>query len=308
MPTLRETCDYYCDLLLFQYRNAPRARATIAIYVKQALGDLLAVSLNEAFDLDQAVGPQLDILGKYIGVPRNIGTPVPRPYYSFSDYDGTVRDNGFTDYTDAGVNAQAIWYQYQFSGTENTSLTDAAYALILQLKIILNSSDGTLASIQNYLHTFLFGLVALVDNKDMTLTYVLSQQIPVDSNVLKAYLPKPMGVGVNFIALEALTDSTATGVLTVPHGDPSLHTVFSNPVFVTTHNGVPPFTYVWQYVDGDIGIQIVNPFTSPLQEFSKQGTLPTDVTGRWQCIVTDSRGLVAYTNFVSIHLVIQEAP
>ena len=79
-------CDYYIERLIFQYATQPNAQRLIAILAKEGLADDLATLLSEAFDLDTAVGVQLDILGKYIGVSRTQGTPISPGYFSLWDY------------------------------------------------------------------------------------------------------------------------------------------------------------------------------------------------------------------------------
>lgn len=306
---LKAAVDYYATLLLFQYRGNPRAAANIKIYAKQAIADMLEVDVQNGFGVDTAVGAQLDILGKYVGVPRNIGDPTPRPYYSFSDSDGTIRPNGFQDSTNPAQNAAAIWYSSLFLGAENTALTDAAYLLIIKLKIILNANDGTLASIQQFLHDFLPGVVALTDNKDMTLTYTLSSRTPVPTSVLKAYLPKPMGVGVNFVTVTAVvTPDPLAKTLNVPHGDHGLHEVISDNATCAAAGGVGPYSYNWQFVSGSAGIQLGFPSYISTQKFFAQGVAPTDLSAVWRCVVADSRGVVAFSNDFTVHLKIQELP
>lgn len=60
---------YLANLLIIQYHNKPKAVATI-----KALGQMfptnLILSVINGFSLESAVGKQLDILGKYIGVDR----------------------------------------------------------------------------------------------------------------------------------------------------------------------------------------------------------------------------------------------
>lgn len=309
MATVQDQIAQYVALLAFQYRTKSRASQTIAIYVKQVVASLLAFQLQDAFNVDTAVGAQLDILGKYIGLPRNVGDPIDRPYYSFSDYDGTVRPNGFTDYTNPAINAQAIWYDYNFFGTENTDLTDQAYAFMLKLKIVLNSNDGTLYSIDNLLQLFLAGVVGLTDNEDTTLTYTLSKRTPVSINVLKAYLPKPMGVGINFIVLDATYPTPITKTLTVSHGDHSLHTVVSDPHSFVVTNGTAPYNYSWLFVSGDPTVQPTGGTpTTPAWQFFMQGVATVTKTATYQGIVTDQHGVVAYTANVVVTLTIQEAP
>jgi hypothetical protein len=72
---------YYVSKLILQYSDKPKAQGLIALFVKQALADDLATALIDAFDLATAVGPQLDIIGKYVGLPRNLGLPSLPPFF-----------------------------------------------------------------------------------------------------------------------------------------------------------------------------------------------------------------------------------
>ncbi len=305
MPTLVETVAVYQNLLLAQYRNASRARANIGIYVKQALGDMLISEIGDGFDLDTAMGAQLDIIGKYVGVSRNIGPPADTPYYGFSGYDGSLQPNGFTDYLLPAMNAQAIWYQYQFNGNENTALPDDQFRFVLQWKIILNSNPSTLASIMAYLKLFFDGVVSLTDNADMSLTYVLTTRPPVDPSVFKPFLPKPMGVGVTF---EYLTAVASPGAIYYSVGSPSEHefVVAPTPSVVTPTNGTAPYSYQWQRISetnpGDFGYTgAITPEAASTQ-FERAFNLYGVASSKWICNVRDANGLVCQTNEVTVNL------
>lgn len=198
MPAPSQTAQlvaYYVERLAYLYQK-PRAQATVAAWGNQVMADSLPLSVQDAYDVKTAVGPQLDVLGKYIGLPRNIGEPDPLPFFGFVDYTGALDNlNGFNGYN-GSPNKDAIYYSYGFAGQRNTNLSDASYAFMMALQIILNSSDGTLFSIQNYLNTLLPGIVTVIDNRDMTMTYNITVQAIVSPTVLLAFLPRPMGVGV----------------------------------------------------------------------------------------------------------------
>lgn len=303
--TIRQQVDIYISTLAFQYKSGTKNRPALSIYIKQLFGDLLARQVLQGFDIDTAVGPQLDILGKYVGVARNIGLPVDKPYYNFSDYDGTLRPNGFTDYLNPAMNAQALWYQYQFSGTENTALTDTAYRFILKLKIILNINDGTLASVMDLLETFFPGTVALTDNKDMTITYTLTRQAPVDPEVIKAFLPKPMGVGVNY---EFFTVVAAPDTISLSVSSPTPH-AFVGPTaasVITPTNGVAPYRYSWQFISetnpGDFGHTIADTPEAASTTFERAFNAYGVAESKWLCNVSDARGLVVQSNEVTVTL------
>lgn len=260
--TLAEKVAVYVDKLVLQYRLQPKARATIAIFAKQAMADDLASQVQAAFSIDTAVGQQLDVLGKYVGVSRNVGTSTPVGYFGFWDtaatldptlYQGvwdpaandpalpaagggnagwwyavqnpgtsatpivasflagdvvtsdgsawakntTYNANGFCATANPATNANGVWYRTSFSGALNTDLTDAQYRTVVKLKAILNSDPGTLASIVNALWAFFPGQISVVDGLDMTLSYFVNSSVPLDAGLLRQFLPKPMGVGIN---------------------------------------------------------------------------------------------------------------
>lgn len=185
---------YYVERLAYLYQK-PKAQAAIAALVNQAMCDSLPLSVQDAYDVQTAVGPQLDVIGKYVGLPRNIGDAAPLPFFGFVRYAGGGNMNGFNTYF-ATPNRDAVYFSYAYSGQRNTNLSDASYAFMIALQIILNSSDGTLFSIQNYLNTLLPGVVTVIDNRDMTLTYNVTVQAIVSTTTLAAFLPRPMGVGI----------------------------------------------------------------------------------------------------------------
>jgi len=62
--------QYYKDLLILQYRGKPKAEGVIEVMVKLILQDDILIKMIEAFNPETAVGKQLDILGKWVGVDR----------------------------------------------------------------------------------------------------------------------------------------------------------------------------------------------------------------------------------------------
>lgn len=215
MSSISQILDYYADRLIAQYREQPNARATIQIFGKQIVADDVASALALAFSIDTAVGAQLDILGKYIGVNRNVGDTIPdeNTYFGFADYVGTSNENGMADYTDAFANPGCLFYLYQYAAGVPSALTDEQYRLILKLQIVANSSDGTLYSLQNALATFLSGAFEIVDAKDMTLVYVLQTFPPVSLTVLRRFLPRPMTLGASVIVTSPIHRCVDGGTL-----------------------------------------------------------------------------------------------
>lgn len=88
--------NYYADLLIIQYRQKPKARATIKLGADLYLADGLVFQMQNILDIDTAIGAQLDLIGKILGVNRNIpGFTIDKEYFSFEKnplYIATVAD------------------------------------------------------------------------------------------------------------------------------------------------------------------------------------------------------------------------
>lgn len=89
MATTDTIANYYRDLLILQYRGKDKARATVHALAKLAIVDQLPLAVQDAFDLETAIGVQLDVVGKIVGATR----------YG-RDFDGpvTLTDDQFRDY------------------------------------------------------------------------------------------------------------------------------------------------------------------------------------------------------------------
>lgn len=283
--TLQDLTSYYVSLLAYEYRGRPNAENQVALFTKQATADFLASQLLTAFDIDTAVGAQLDIIGKYVGVARNIGVQEQKPYFGLwtygstldkSQYQGTwipstdtpalpaasagntgqwyavansgsstspiaadfvegdvivsngtawVRQttdnaNGLSTYADLGVNVTAPFYTYYGSDRQYSDLTDDQYRTVLKLKVVLNSNDSTLATISQALWDFFGPAITVVDNADMTMTFFVYNTVPLSTDILKSYLPRPMGVGIT-ISIVVPPSSTPAGTpITTEAGTP----------------------------------------------------------------------------------------
>ena len=63
---------YYANLLILQYRGKPKAYAMIQALAKLAIVNKLPLTVRDAFNPATAVGVQLDVVGKYVGVKRYV--------------------------------------------------------------------------------------------------------------------------------------------------------------------------------------------------------------------------------------------
>lgn len=106
-------------------------RATVSPFVD---GAAVAAYLPLDFDLDGAIGVQLDAVGIRIGRSRDVRIPIPQPWFAFSD---PLRGFG------AGV------WKGPYSGTFGVySLDDDTYRRLLRANIIAKRWDGTVPGAQ----------------------------------------------------------------------------------------------------------------------------------------------------------------
>lgn len=189
----------YKTYLIEQYANAPKAVGTVELMAQTALIDFIELTVQDSFNIDTAVGVQLDVLGKYIGFSRQVNFPVQRNFFKF--YNPLFPDRpqvGFTNYTDPTVNANSSFYLYQYANGQIYFVPDDQYRILLKLKIILNHSNNSLASIANSLYATFGTNILCIDSQNMILTYfVYAAADPVIKIALQAkLLPKPMGVSI----------------------------------------------------------------------------------------------------------------
>jgi len=168
----------YLNLITSEHQNKPK----FAAWLMAPLGILddgvtLANNLSNYFDLDTAVGAQLDILGDIIGVKRTVSFQ-PTTYYS------------------AGVMGTTTLI------TPSPVLDDDYYRLILRAKILQNMWDGTLPSLYGIWNTLFTNTYLIVkDNQDMSMNVLIigfSSQLQKDLAANGYLIPKPQGVRVSY--------------------------------------------------------------------------------------------------------------
>ena len=101
-------------------------------------------ALRRDFDVDYAVGPQLDTIGVRVGVSRRIPMALRDVYFALDDLDGIGLDLG-------------VWKGRYDPVDGTTTLDDETYRAVIKSKILQNHWDGT----RETLPAFLTGVLAL---------------------------------------------------------------------------------------------------------------------------------------------------
>lgn len=180
----------YTDLITSEHAKRPRFVAKIEVTTAARIDQqAVANALIAKFDLDAAVGDQLDIIGEWIGATRFVAVPIPGVFFSW-DTPGLGWDQG-------------VW-KGPFDPTEGvTRLDDASYRLLLLAKIGSNNWNGTLPAAKVVYDTlFPAGNITVSDNQDMTMTVTVTGAITALEEALLTggYLAlKPGGVAINYV-------------------------------------------------------------------------------------------------------------
>ena len=158
----------------------------------------VADSLPLSFDLDTAVGVQLDAVGVRVGIGRRLKTPIEGVYFSFD-----IEDVGYD---------QGIWKGKYDPDDGVIDLDDEFYRIVIKAKIAANHWDGTnktLPAILNLVFNPELGTYASVDDlQDMSMIVGLSGKVP--SPLLLQLLTqgyiniKPAGVRVAYYIIPSM--------------------------------------------------------------------------------------------------------
>ena len=167
-PIERLGIDYYLNLLTSEYQppSSPKLNAFLQVLL-QKFDDisLCAVSMDTAFDVDLAVGVQLDMIGAIVGANRTV--------------------------------------PFQPTGSISPVLDDNTYRIYIKAVAAANQWDGTIDSLQGIWEILFPGLtITIGDNQNMTVTIFLTgtytsivQQLITNGLIV----PRPEGVLYNYV-------------------------------------------------------------------------------------------------------------
>ena len=159
----------YLNRITSQHKTKPKYMEFLAARLEPFI-DLARVleSFDEAFDLEKAVGVQLDIIGQFVGLNRLL--------------------------------------TFQPEGGLSPVLKDDMYRILLKAKISKNNWNGTATGMYELWQTLFPEYTILIrDNQDMTMTVYTDMSTPFMLSQLIQYeyiIPKPMGVMFNYIFLK----------------------------------------------------------------------------------------------------------
>jgi len=195
----------YLDLVTSEHNDKPNFMATLSVLLQGAVSgrDVIA-SMVEKFDLDTAVGAQLDAVGEWVGQTRYLSLPITGVYFSFDT---------------AGVGFNEGTWQGPFDPiTGLTALPDDAYRTLLRAVIASNQWDGSIPEAYEAWDILFAGTgswIIIIDHQDMSMTFGLLGPAPdavTFALLTGGYLAlKPAGVRINNYVIPTVPNTPLFG-------------------------------------------------------------------------------------------------
>lgn len=190
----------YLQRVPSEHRDKPKFVETL----RSLLGPVLELqTLMERipfdYDLDSAVGKQLDVVGEWVGRNRYVSIPIEGVFFTFDDTAITGYDRG-------------VWCGEYDATSGMTKLDDDSYRFLLKLQILANVWDGTPEKFYSGVRSLFNGTLSVVieDHQDMTISIgVVGKALSSAQRALflQQIAPfKPAGVRINVFMLTQYDD------------------------------------------------------------------------------------------------------
>lgn len=188
-PSLGSVASWLA-LVTSEHASKPNYMAMLSVTF-QPIADNIAIlqSIPAAYDVDLAIGSQLDTTGEWVGANRNILTPLTGVFFSW-DVSGLGWDQG-------------SWI-VSIDAEQLTTLSDSQFRTLIYAKIAANHWDGTIPGAYSIFDTVFSGTgfgVLIQDLQFMHMVFALTGPVPdaVTQSLFTAgyFNLKPAGVHID---------------------------------------------------------------------------------------------------------------
>ena len=172
--------DKYIQIITSEHIDKPNFISWLTAGLDKGEGIYsLLCGMDTEFDIDSAVGIQLDTLGTIVGISRNL---------DFQPTDGS-----------------------------SPILDDDTYRVVLKAKILKNLWDGTIpAMLAIWGNIFSDFDLYITDNQDMSMkAMVVGVSSPLELNLIENgyFLPKPQGVSISYEFADIINNDMKMGLV-----------------------------------------------------------------------------------------------
>lgn len=179
---MSEFDNQYLLYLIKQYYEKPKANAETQMLISTwgEYADFIK-SFGENFDIDNATGSVLDLIGRIVDLPRQVSSVVPVTYFGFSS---NPQSKGFSSISDPNRDS-APFFRVGQSQYTPYQLQDPEYRRFLKIKTAKNNCSPYLASdgrvsLQQVVFDAFDGRAYVTDNKDQSLNLYITPSVSDD--------------------------------------------------------------------------------------------------------------------------------
>lgn len=186
----------YAALITSEHRDRPKFAQMVGD-VTLAWGDITDFlrTVPAAFDVDTAVGAQLDIIGLWVGQPRLIPSVLLVGFFGFDDNPAALP---YGEEGDLSVGGRFYGEGEDF--TASTIPADPEYRTLILARIARDMAKGTTDEIVGVL-SFVFSAPATIDDPgDMTIGIAIGRLLTLTERAIISgldILPRPAGVRIS---------------------------------------------------------------------------------------------------------------
>lgn len=184
----------YPGLVTSQHQQ-PRFTALVAVLTQPLVdAQTLLASLPAAFDVDTAVGVQLDAVGLWVGITRVLRMPLAGVYFTWG-----VSGVGWSE---------GVWKGPYDPESGLTSLPDDVFRRLIKARIAANAWNGSIPGAYDVWESAFAdtgSIIMIQDNQDMSMVVGIAGMRPdavTQALLMGNYIPlKPEGVRVSWYAV-----------------------------------------------------------------------------------------------------------
>lgn len=164
---LKKIKKYYSNLLIIQYHDKPKAKATIELLAGLIYANMVLLQIQDGFNWKTALSAQLDIIGEWIGADKFYNGQLFdfRPWFSLIDWntEGDNLQRGFSTF-ETFETLEGGFLDYENINPTQNILPKEVFRTLIGLKIIKNSINHTAKTIDEVIWNYFKGQVYTIWN------------------------------------------------------------------------------------------------------------------------------------------------